>query len=507
MDIHKFNQWGNVVHELFSVQEIVSKKIWEILEIFDTHNENIDELIKKTNKKINEIGRDIENILPPHSADKDYIVWIWESTKKAVLVSFLFWSMMTDKIDESTAYHTFLLVINDESYEKIYTIGKKNETEPNTKMIIPYLKKVAQIKYGRERKNIHLDDEFLAYLQQVLKERFPKLGNSKFASITSKKNKEEIEKKFRTEAIPGIIEDLIDAIEKKFHGSKKMDEVVYRATQWIDMFFMNDIDEAYNQFASTYIIQEMKNANRRKEGQSTPPKTKENTPSWKTNMIQKINQEEKIIQEEKKFLDTLFTNEAHKKEIVKYVIRLYRNKKKIRISDLQEKFKISENIFTKELLDQGKTLNIVFITDDEKVEQLTEKTTKKEIEQCQTIQCKEKSEKEKIQEKINIYSESKDIPTLDDCMYMLELAGYEFQNKKSFIKECNNLYKKPKEIREFAQDLKKNILEINDKMNAAKQKPYKNIALKGDKRILFFEKNIIDGIYNHNEYMKRLNNQ
>ncbi len=158
-------------------------------------------------------------------------------------------------------------------------------------------------------------------------------------------------------------------------------------------------------------------------------------------------------------------------------------------------------------MNQGKHLNIVFITDEEKTEPVAEKAPAKPVGKIQEVTPYEKSEKERIQEKINEYIVKKNSPTADDCAYMLELAGYEFHSKKNFIKECNNLYKKTKEIQELAQDIKENALRIKEKPNAANKATYRSIELAGNHRILFLEKNNIDGIYNHNEYMRRLNNQ
>jgi hypothetical protein len=50
-------------------------------------------------------------------------------------------------------------------------------------------------------------------------------------------------------------------------------------------------------------------------------------------------------------------------------------------------------------------------------------------------------------------------------------------------------------------------LKINERINASNKKNYWSIELGDNKRILFLEKNIIDGIYSHNDYMRRLNNQ
>jgi hypothetical protein len=87
------------------------------------------------------------------------------------------------------------------------------------------------------------------------------------------------------------------------------------------------------------------------------------------------------------------------------------------------------------------------------------------------------------------------------------MAGYEIWNQSWFIKECNELYKGAKGIDKFAHELCEKILKINEKPNMSNRKTYRSIELKDDRRVLFLEKNIIDGIYLHNDYMRRLINQ
>ncbi len=495
---------------MFAMQKIIDNKMGEIFDLLKPSHEksdDIDSLIDRTNKKLNEIHKDLEQLTPSYIPfAKNILREITDTTRNRILISLLLrWIDLPGNLSWTTALEILVTIMEQEPYEKIYILIKNEDPKVSKKMIKEYFKKVAQIKYIKDKIQIQIDDEFLEVLQAKLKEDFPKVGKSKFTSIMSNKNKENIQNSFKSEGIKEIIEQLIEILEEEFGDFETLEEMIDFYSKYIDVFYTTGIETAYKLFAGRYITQEIEKSNKRKENVTTP-KNKEKKLNWQTDMIKKIHEEAEIIKHDEKFLEELFKKESRKKDIVKYILRLHRKGKHIRIADLQEKFSIKEELLTDELVEQAKKINIAFIKNKDKSEPVEEKITKKE-EVCHTKECKEKSEKEKIQEKISTYIESKNDPTIDDCMYMLELAGYEFQNKKSFIKQCSNLYKKPKEIREFAQDLKAKVLKLNDKVNAAKKKPYKSIVLEGDKRILFLEKNIIDGIYDHNDYMRRLNNQ
>ncbi len=212
-----------------------------------------------------------------------------------------------------------------EPHETIYALAINNDIVESKKIIMKYMKKVILTKYDTEKRKCSVSDEFLKEMEQELRKEFPRLGNSKFSSITSKKTKEEMQKKFRSEGIYEVIRQLIEMIEEESYGFETQEEIVEFATKWIDMFFEKDLNKTYERFAENYMIQELEKANKRKEAQDKAPKNKEEKPSWKTDMIKHMHQEEKTIKKEEEFLNEIFKNETLKKEIVKYISRLYRN--------------------------------------------------------------------------------------------------------------------------------------------------------------------------------------
>ena len=91
------------------------------------------------------------------------------------------------------------------------------------------------------------------------------------------------------------------------------------------------------------------------------------------------------------------------------------------------------------------------------------------------------------------------------CIKLFEIVGYE--PNREFIKQFNVLYPNPHMKKTAITELIKEIMTLHRKPNMANHKTYRSINFKNKNRILFLEKGTIDGIYTHNDYMKRLNNQ
>jgi hypothetical protein len=218
-------------------------------------------------------------------------------------------------------------------------------------------------------------------------------------------------------------EQIVTILEEEFDTFDTLDDIAFCTTQRIDEIFQKEVKKIYERFAEKYITEELEIASKRKEAmQVKNNKKKIPNSNWRSDIIKMMQQEKEIIKEEELFLEELFKNRSKKQEIIKYIHRLYRNKKNIRIMDLQEKFGIQEEAFTDEIITNAMKLGIIFYKNKkdslkEKERKPIQKTSRNELGPIY-----EKSEKEELQDQINDYIDKKDGCTIDDSLHILNLA-------------------------------------------------------------------------------------
>jgi hypothetical protein len=100
-------------------------------------------------------------------------------------------------------------------------------------------------------------------------------------------------------------------MEEEFDTFDSLEDTVFFFTQWIDSIFEKEIKKIYERFAIKYITEELEVANKRKEKskeQISAKNKEEQEPSWKSDMINMMHQEENTIKEEDLFLEELCKN-------------------------------------------------------------------------------------------------------------------------------------------------------------------------------------------------------
>ena len=253
----------------------------------------------------------------------------------------------------------------------------------------------------------------------------------------------------------------------------------------------------------------MNNRENTQKRKNTGKKDKEDPKQNKSSLFQEIEknmeQDEETKERIRDWADRHIPKTIYQKDIIKYITRLHRKQKEIRIQDIIDKFSIPEEVFSEEMKNEAKKIGIHFINGIHKEKISEDKQESAEQQQESKIKCANTPElcfEDKIIQEIK----SHPINTAEKWIDVLRKAGYIIDNEKNFIKQFNKLYKTDKQKQSFHQDMSEHIFTIETKINAANGQTYRSIDLEENNRILFIEKGMIDGIYNHNDYMRRLNN-
>jgi hypothetical protein len=162
------------------IWDIVEKKISEISELFETADNNLENILQKADKKIEELNKSLDET----SQNREFLKTIKpdiaersQEAKKTVIINFLFGNILMPESHTGTtaAEILFFSVLQQKSYEEIYALGKTNDIQENKEKLIGYFRKTIEIKYEKTKKDFAIDETFLQKLQHRLREHFPLL--------------------------------------------------------------------------------------------------------------------------------------------------------------------------------------------------------------------------------------------------------------------------------------------------------------------------------------------
>lgn len=207
------------------------------------------------------------------------------------------------------------------------------------------------------------------------------------------------------------------------------------------------------------------------------------------------------------FVNNLNKDQFTKNEIRQYVLRLYRNKKDIKILDIKNKYWLDINIFTDEFIKKAEKIWLNFqseiIQDFAIIQNPIKNQTIEKTEFINVFKEETLNYQQILIKQAQDYLNELDIFDVDQCIKAFKIMGYSFINENAFIKQFNKLYPDKIEKERAYQELKKNIGIIN------KKKIYncRTIEMHSWIRILLLmNENIVDGVYNHDDYENRIVN-
>jgi hypothetical protein len=375
-------------------------------------------------------------------------------------------------------------------------------------------KKMSDKKNGE---NYRFSDKEIEDIYNIVKEKYPALSKGKVSRIQSKKFQEEFKKIFLEKYIPKIVEEMSDVIFSEFNWRDKNIEVLGSVCDWLDDIIERTRKEIVKTTANISIIQYLEGTQNKKNNESNQKDTKRtkqeeaiDIPSFQY-LLQKERNKDKDLEG---FLAPLLISYKNNKDISKAITRYKRNGKSIKADTFCEQFNISSDFFSQETKEQLKKLGVDFYENNEEkskenngnkkngTHNENDRKDKKDEEDLEPI---EKTKEECIKKEIQKYLEKNKEWDGEVCTDILNMAGYRFN--KDFIKQFTLLYPNTHMQKKVIEELTKEITNIHRKTNKANNKTYRSINFRNDHRILFFSENIIDGIYNHNDYMRRLDNQ
>lgn len=361
-------------------------------------------------------------------------------------------------------------------------------------IIVDVIKKIIDAElYNYSEK---INKETKEYIVQEAYEKFPNVGNNKLRFFDRPNQIKELDKKFCEYMTPILQEYFLDYISYNIDRYWSIANIFHDFIASV-CFVLTDgsIDTIYTDFSQQYVddifskTQENKTGiyNKKKSNQIVDMKKfndaiKSHTPkkSISTKIIDIINE----------FLETVNATDEEKQEVKRLFLKRYRTKTEIRIQDLEKKYGIPSDAFWISFLQKFKDVgfNIKNVPDiiDKEVPHREESIKEEPWEE------KDSSQKETIPYD-EIWKEKNSIK-------ICEAYGYTITNPKKFEKQIDILYDTEKKKEWFFTILKKNI-EKPEKRNSLN---YWAIDLKYGHRILIFNKNEIDGIYNHEEYTARV---
>jgi hypothetical protein len=283
----------------------------------------------------------------------------------------------------------------------------------------------------------------------------------------------------------------------------RLDDIIERTRQ-----------EIVKTTANIHIIQYLEGTHNKKTNESNKKDTNK-----KTTQEDEVNLPsfESFLHKEKDkdledFLAPLLISSKKNRDISKAIIRYKRNKKPIKIELFCEKFDLPLDFFSQKTKEHLKTLGVEFYENNNQEKPKENNGNKKngthngnEKKDEEDVEPIEKTKEECIQTKIQKYLEKHKEWDGKVCTEILSMAGY--TPNKDFIKQFTLLYPNTHMQKKVIEELTKEITKLHRKTNKANGKTYRSINFRTDHRILFLTENIIDGIYNHNDYMRRLSNQ
>lgn len=436
--------------------------------------------------------------------------------RKKALVDNTIYSLIQNINDDEDRIHPlvslFIDGLRNTSLEDLETIKRFTNKAKVLELMKPHIQAGIQEMYQDSDINLRYTIQGQSWKEDTIqqgKEKFPILGNNKFRILDKSEIYDEIEKNFIHKGIEHISDLIIQAQEKRYESFSGSGELIDDAALGIkDLFEHKIIDIIYPAIAQEYIRDLRASQAERKIKSSNIPQGKEEKPQESTRE-KKVS--EKILWYEdqrihtQKLLEQYIPTSSRQKEAIRYILRLYRNGKEIRIQDLQDKYNLPDEVFSEEMIHEVKKIGIHLINGVHKEKITEDKEADPEQLQDDKKTCDNTPEL-CFQDTIIHEIKSNDIPSTQWWVEILQKAGYTIDNKRKFIKQFDKLYKTDKQKQSFYQDMVKHIFTIKSKTNASNGEGYRSIDLEEKNRILFAQKGIIDGIYNHNDYIRRLNN-
>ncbi len=492
-----------LIGQKITTEQVIDQDLKEILAIGE---EIMNDIKTMDTKKINDINKKLNTLYKQASswikkALLDTLQLAREGQKKITITDNIAWELI--KNETTTIMFDELQKLKIQELKELESFSQKKKVLYIIGHIIGRIIKKRSISWQLEPEDI---DE----IQRELKKIFPKLGNNQFRKI----GKDDAQIQAKINLYPVINDTLIEHIDNNYKEFDNITILLHNMCVRIDDILDNNFTKNYKAALFLYGKEELGKSQNRKFGNKTKEKQKtdEKIEKETDKNIKKIfenNLEDNTI----KYIKKITAHIPKADEAGEYMLRLIRNNKEIRINNIVEKFNIDKEIFTERLITEAKKLDIHFtkngdtpITKDSKPKETNWKQKDANF-QKGNGKPKEKTKKEHLLEKVENNINKKTIFTAYECIEIFEMAWYTVTNKKQFTKRYNKLYPWQANQKQFADELKMKICEISPWINQKNKKEYRTIDLKWDNRILFFEKNIIDGIYDHNEYMRRLRNQ
>lgn len=492
MELKKFTE--KEIEQLIMQENITEDITFALEKVLDIDLLLDDEEIKKVDSIFKDIrsqsARSIDFTL------MNQIEELRQEKKKLRIIAKLIGSLPSEWSNEALAH-----IIFKEKIENIVALNNIDNKEKILEIVNNILGKLIRQLNGKKENKMKLSKGFLEELEDHLKSSFPKLGNSQFKKIEKDIFQERAQQALREMIQRAFIQEIDDRYEEFGDTGTLLGNLCSR----LDNFYDNLYQEISEKWMIQYTTQELQLAQKRKYWEEDQSPNEEINKEMKD--IFSINYEHKkwqIIELPQELLSTIKSERA-----TKYITRLARNGKDIRISNLVDKFWIAPEIFTDVVIESAKKSNIYFIINwDKKPETTKASIVKSEVSTTKTTTEKELTREEKklllIKEYIGKHKEHFNV---DTCIKVMDKRWYKIVNIKAFKKNFDELYTSLAEKQAFAEELQEVIFPLNEKRNGKNNRIYQTIDLKGFNRILFFEKNTIDGIYNHNDYMRRLRNQ
>ncbi|MCX6823121.1 MAG: hypothetical protein NTX91_03985 [candidate division SR1 bacterium] len=419
--------------------------------------------------------------------------------------------MEDDVSEEESAVIMLADLLKKKKLREISRLVDRKDKEYILQEVEGYISGIIDAKYQKMKKKMFANKKMQNELIEELQTTF-NIGKSNFQKIKSQRTQDEIANFFEKQGLPGLKKEILRIIEEKIDKFGDVGDVIQTIVNILDSVFKDNaktLEEACKHFAGAYMSPEFEAIAARKVGSSKPKEKKDRARKEEVTTSKK---EKGTIEYDPKkiaFLDTLFATHSKKEEIKEYILKLSRKGKNILIHDLAQEFGINPATFTANMICEAGKVGICFVKNNDKTS--IDKTEKnKEVPKEPEIKVnhiKEKTKEEKLLETIAAEIDSNKVFEAEQCINALEMGGYTIPNKKSFTTSFNILYPTTEAKKGLAEELKVGILITPEGLNQKRKKKYRTIDLKKLNRILFFEKNIIDGIYNHTDYMKRLNNQ
>lgn len=359
---------------------------------------------------------------------------------------------------------------------------------------------------------ISIDKE--TQIKSDLMKKYPNVGKSNLSVL---KNLKKLDKIYIKHIKSKIISQIDEYLKINIYNYNCFWDLINDIVLFISLLFRNWFKDDYEDFVESYLNQLFNNISERKQSSNRNilniiNKQNEESESISLNTNSKKNCPNEINNFLCSVLGSLNTTEKEKREIRSYILRIYLNRKSIRIKDMIYNFPISKDIITNDFISQAADLGISFENWDIKkldtIEEQPNKTQTNAIVEVDSLVLE-------IEDKARLDVETKILYYIDNpksfdgtaFIKLMQLAWYQV-NHRNYVAKCfNKLYKDTQIRQSLLEELKRNIFS-QEKVTRKKQSYWKiNIYQKKGHRILFLEDNkTIDGIYNHDDYENRISN-